>query len=92
MSLVIATFACSVAFSFSQLVALRIIGGVCGGGLMPVLLAFTADRYALAERRVALSRVMAGAMVGNLLGALLSGVIGDLSAGAACSFLAARWE
>lgn len=76
--LVVTTFACAVAFSFSHLMSLRVIAGICGGGLMPVVLALVSDRFALAERRVAISRVLAGAMMGNLIGAAMSGFIGDL--------------
>lgn len=76
--LVVTTFACAIVFNFSQLMALRVIAGICGGGLMPIVLALVSDRFALAERRVAISRVLAGAMIGNLVGAVMSGFVGDL--------------
>ena len=76
--LVATTFVCSIVMSFPQLMSARIIGGIAGGGLMPIMLALVSDRFALAERRVAISRVLGGAMIGNLVGAMMSGFIGDL--------------
>lgn len=76
--LVVTTFVCSIVLSFPQLMSARIVGGIAGGGLMPIMLAFVSDRFPLAERRVAISRVLGGAMIGNLVGAMMSGVIGDL--------------
>lgn len=76
--LVVTTFVCSVVLTFPQLVTARIVGGIAGGGLMPIMLALVADRFPLAERRVAISKVLGGAMIGNLVGAMMSGFIGDL--------------
>jgi predicted MFS family arabinose efflux permease len=45
--------------------------------VFPVTLSLTSDLVGPKLRQVALSRVMAGAMTGNLLGSTASGVIGD---------------
>jgi predicted MFS family arabinose efflux permease len=58
--------------------AARIVSGIVAGGVFPIALALIGDRVALAERQVAISRMLAAAMTGNLLGSSLSGVIGDL--------------
>lgn len=64
--------------SFDMLLVTRVVSGVGGGGVFPITLSLVGDLFPLRQRQVALSRVLAGAMAGNLLGASLSGVIGDL--------------
>jgi MFS transporter, DHA1 family, inner membrane transport protein len=79
--LAVQTVACligALAPYFSVLVAARIVSGVVAGGVFPVALALLGDRVGLADRQVAISRMLAAAMAGNLLGSSLSGVIGDL--------------
>ncbi|MDQ8728790.1 MFS transporter [Bradyrhizobium sp. LHD-71] len=63
--------------SFDVLLITRILSGVGGGGVFPITLSLVGDLFPLRERQVAMSQVLAGAMAGNLLGASLSGVIGD---------------
>lgn len=65
------------ATSFEVLLITRVLAGVAGGSIFPVTLSLVGDLFPLHERQVALSRVLAGAMTGNLLGASFSGVIGD---------------
>jgi predicted MFS family arabinose efflux permease len=64
--------------SFDMLLVTRALSGVGGGGVMPVTLGLVGDLFPIRERQVALSRILAGAMAGNLLGATLSGLIGDI--------------
>jgi predicted MFS family arabinose efflux permease len=64
--------------SFSMLFATRILAGIAAGGIFPSALSFVSDLVAPANRQVAISRTLAGSMTGNLLGASLSGLIGDL--------------
>jgi predicted MFS family arabinose efflux permease len=66
------------ATSFPVLLTTRILCGIGAGGVFPVALGLTSDFMPLAERQVALSRVLAGALIGNILGAALAGVIGDI--------------
>jgi predicted MFS family arabinose efflux permease len=64
--------------SFSLLFATRILAGVGAGGVFPISLGLTSDLVAPNKRQVAIGRTLAGSMTGNLLGASLSGLIGDL--------------
>jgi predicted MFS family arabinose efflux permease len=72
-----ANIAGAFATSFDMLLVTRALSGVGGGGVLPVTLGLVGDLFPLRERQVALSRILAGAMTGNLLGASLSGLIGD---------------
>ncbi|MGY4289321.1 MFS family permease [Bradyrhizobium sp. LM2.7] len=63
--------------SFSLLFASRILAGIGSGGVFPVALSLTSDLVGPEKRQVAISRTLAGAMTGNLLGASASGLIGD---------------
>jgi predicted MFS family arabinose efflux permease len=63
---------------FSLVVAARAASGIVAGGVFPVALALIGDRVAIAERQVAIGRLLAAAMIGNLLGSSLAGVVGDL--------------
>jgi predicted MFS family arabinose efflux permease len=64
--------------SFSMLFVTRILAGIAAGGIFPSALSLTSDFVAPDKRQVAIGRTLAGAMTGNLLGASLSGLIGDL--------------
>ena len=68
----------AMAGSFPLLFASRILAGVASGGVFPVALGLTSDLVAPDKRQVAIGRTLAGSMTGNLLGASLSGLIGDL--------------
>src|ERR1700736_6078418 len=63
--------------SFSLLFASRILAGIGAGGVFPIALGLTSDLVAPNQRQVAIGRTLAGSMTGNLLGASLSGLIGD---------------
>jgi predicted MFS family arabinose efflux permease len=63
--------------SFSLLFATRILAGIGSGGVFPIALGLTSDLVGPEKRQVAIGRTLAGAMTGNLLGASLSGLIGD---------------
>ncbi|QND70975.1 MFS transporter [Tardiphaga robiniae] len=62
---------------YPLLLATRVLAGIGAGGVFPMTLSLTSDLVGPKLRQVALSRVMAGAMTGNLLGSTASGVIGD---------------
>lgn len=64
--------------SFPMLLLTRILCGIGAGGVFPVTLSLTSDLVPVNERQVAISRVLAGAMIGNVLGSTLGGVVGDL--------------
>jgi predicted MFS family arabinose efflux permease len=63
--------------SFSLLFASRILAGIGAGGVFPIALGLTSDLVAPNKRQVAIGRTLTGSMTGNLLGASLSGLIGD---------------
>ena len=63
--------------SFSLLFASRILAGIGAGGVFPISLGLTSDLVGPEKRQVAIGRTLAGSMTGNLLGASLSGLIGD---------------
>ena len=63
--------------SFPLLFATRILAGIGSGGVFPVALSLTSDLVGPDKRQVAIGRTLAGAMTGNLLGASVSGLIGD---------------
>jgi predicted MFS family arabinose efflux permease len=63
--------------SFSLLFATRILAGIGAGGVFPIALGLTSDLVGPEMRQVAIGRTLAGSMTGNLLGASLSGLIGD---------------
>lgn len=54
----------------------RAIAGLAAGGVIPVGLALVGDRFPLAERQVALSRLLGAMLTGQLIGAIGAGVIG----------------
>lgn len=74
----IATFAGAVAPTLPWLMVTRVLAGVVAGGLFPISLALAGDVVPIQRRQVAISRLLAGAMLGNLLGATASGVVADL--------------
>ncbi len=67
----------ALATSFQMLFASRILVGVAAGGTFPIAMGLASDLVPTAQRQVALGRVLAGAMTGNLLGATASGIIAD---------------
>lgn len=73
----IASILGALATNYSLLLATRVLAGIGAGGVFPVTLGLTSDLVGPEKRQIAISRVLAGAMTGNLLGASASGVIGD---------------
>lgn len=78
LTLGVSTFACGLATNFEMLFALRIIAGIAAGGIFPIALAVTGDHVPVAQRQVAIGKILFAAMTGNLLGASGAGVIGDV--------------
>jgi predicted MFS family arabinose efflux permease len=69
---------CAFATSFSLLVAMRIMAGLVAGGVFPVAMALLGDLVPINQRQVAIARLLGVALTANVLGASVSGVIGDL--------------
>jgi predicted MFS family arabinose efflux permease len=77
-AVVTTTLICAFASNFTLLVTMRIIAGVCAGGIFPVGVAIVGDLVPMHARQVAIGRLLAVGLTGNLLGAVISGGIGDL--------------
>ncbi len=63
--------------SLDSLMALRVIAGLAAGGIVPVGYAMVADRVSMAERPVAISRLMMSGFVAQFVGLVGAGMIGD---------------
>lgn len=73
--LVICLAVAAAAPSLDALFVARIIGGAAGGGIIPLAFAMVGDRFEMADRQWALSRVLSAIIAGQLTGALGSGII-----------------
>ncbi len=74
----ITTLACGLVTNFETLMGLRVLAGMTAGGVFPIAFAVVGDRVPVAQRQVAIGKLLFAAMSGNLLGASGAGVIGDL--------------
>ena len=77
-AVVTTTLVCAFASNFTLLVTMRVIAGVCAGGIFPVGVAIVGDLVPVQSRQVAIGRLLAVGLTGNLIGAVISGAIGDL--------------
>jgi predicted MFS family arabinose efflux permease len=77
--LVLSAAVSATAPNYIVLMASRVVSGIASGGVFPIALATAGDRVPVKQRQVAISRLLAAAMIGNLMGASVSGVIGDLA-------------
>ena len=77
-AVVTTTLICAFASNFTLLVTMRIIAGMCAGGIFPVGVAIVGDLVPVHSRQVAIGRLLAVGLTGNLIGAVLAGAIGDL--------------
>ena len=68
----------SVVTDFYLLVAMRVIAGLVAGGVFPAAMALIGDLVPVHQRQVAIGRLLAIGLTGNLLGATIAGVIGDV--------------
>jgi predicted MFS family arabinose efflux permease len=78
MAVALAALVCAAATSFPLLVAMRIVAGCVAGGLFPIALALLGDLVPVRERQVAIGRLLAVGLSGNLIGSSIAGVIADL--------------
>ena len=85
-AVVTTTLICAFASNFTVLVTMRVIAGVCAGGIFPVGVAIVGDLVPVHSRQVAIGRLLAVGLTGNLIGAVISPAPSAIcSAGAACS-------
>jgi predicted MFS family arabinose efflux permease len=75
--LAVALAACALAPDLDTLFAARVLSGLAAGGIIPLSFAIVGDRFAMAERQLALSRVLAAILLGGFLGGMLAGIVGD---------------
>jgi predicted MFS family arabinose efflux permease len=75
--LTVSSFLCAIATSFPQLFVLRVIAGAGCGGLFPLGMAMLSDLVPLAQRQVAIGRLLAGTITGNLMGSAAAGIVAD---------------
>jgi predicted MFS family arabinose efflux permease len=61
--------------TIEMLFAARILGGLAAGGIIPLAFAMVGDRFVMAERQFALSRILTAALTGQLVGAVGSGLV-----------------
>jgi predicted MFS family arabinose efflux permease len=76
--LAVNAFAGALAPNFAFLFATRLATGIAAGGIFPTALALAADLVPVQHRQVAVSRLLAAGMFGNLLGTPGAGLVGDL--------------
>ncbi len=74
----IAALISAMAWSFSLLVAMRVVAGLVAGGVFPIAMAMLGDLVPINQRQIAIARLLGIALTANVLGASISGVIGDL--------------
>jgi predicted MFS family arabinose efflux permease len=79
LAVALAALVCAAATSFSLLIAMRVLAGCVAGGLFPIALALIGDLVPVHQRQVAIGRLLAVGLSGNLLGASIAGVIADLA-------------
>ncbi|MDT2020343.1 MFS transporter [Methylocella sp. CPCC 101449] len=65
----------AVAPTFELLLVGRFIGGIAGGGLMPIALAIVADKVAPSQRQAAIARNVTGSLSGLILAASGAGLM-----------------
>jgi len=75
--LMLSLFAGAVAPTIEILFVTRIVAGIAGGGLIPLALATIGDHFEGAARQIALSRLIAAATVGTLVGLMSSGLVAE---------------
>lgn len=67
--------ACALAPGLDSLFAARIAAGLAAGGIFPLTLALFGDTVPMAQRQLAISRVLACAILGQLAGGAVSGAL-----------------
>jgi predicted MFS family arabinose efflux permease len=69
---------CAMAPQLGWLFVARVASGLAAGGIFPLTLALFGDTVPLAQRQVAISRVLACAILGQLAGGAISGLVAPL--------------
>lgn len=75
--LIVTLLACAFAPDYPTLFAARMMAGLAAGGIIPLAIAMLGDRFAIAERPIALSRFVTIVLMGQMSGAVLSGFLAE---------------
>ena len=75
---IVAMLVSGLATNFTTLMVARVVAGAAAGGIFPIGIAVIGDLVPVKDRQVAIARWLVAVITGNLLGASLSGVVGDL--------------
>jgi len=70
-SLIVGAFAPN----FESMLTMRFIGGLAGGGTMPVAMALIGDKFPPQQRQVAIARFLAVTLIGQIFASTLSGLL-----------------
>ncbi len=73
----LSSIVCAFANSFALLLIMRVMAGLVAGGVFPIALALIGDLVPIQQRQVAIARLLGVALTANVLGASISGLIGD---------------
>ena len=71
------TFA-ALASSLPLLFAARMLAGVAGAAILPIGFALIGDAFPMSQRQIAISRFLAATLIGQIIGATLSGMLSHL--------------
>jgi len=77
LALVIAAGIAAAAPTYAVLLGSRAISGIVAGGIFPITVAIVADRVPVERRQIEVGRILAAAMISNVLGSPLAGVAAD---------------
>ncbi len=61
--------------NFESMLTMRFIGGLAGGGTMPVAMALIGDRFPPEKRQVAIARFLAATLIGQIFASTLAGLL-----------------
>lgn len=75
--LIVTLLACALAPDYPSLFVARMLAGLAAGGIIPLAIAMLGDRFAMAERPIALSRFVTIVLMGQMSGAMLSGFLAE---------------
>lgn len=74
----LASILASLAPTYESMFAARALSGLFGGGIIPVALAMVGDRFEMAARQVALSRIVMATLLAQLLSTVGSGLLASV--------------
>jgi predicted MFS family arabinose efflux permease len=63
------------ATSYEAVFVSRMLAGIAGGGIIPVSFAIIGDRFSIADRQVALARLVMSSQIAILLGSVVGGIV-----------------